>query len=115
MERAPTARSDKPCYCLARLRLSKRCPSLPGVREAVALCKAQAISGLCLGIAAAYAGKSVTHMFELRDSFDALLLRKIARLESKTLHPQVHLDCAAKFKVLIPLTCAALEDLVNGF
>ncbi len=38
-------------------------PLLPGVREAVALCKAQgAISGACLGIAAAYAGKSAHHV-----------------------------------------------------
>lgn len=47
-------------------------PLLPGVREAVALCKAQ---GLLVGLASAsplHMLEKVLTMFELRDSFDAL-------------------------------------------
>ncbi|WP_368856034.1 HAD family hydrolase, partial [Enterobacter hormaechei] len=47
-------------------------PLLPGVREAVALCKAQ---GLKVGLASAsplHMLEKVLTMFELRDSFDAL-------------------------------------------
>ena len=69
-------------------------PLLPGVREAVALCKEQ---GLLVGLASAsplHMLEKVLTMFDLRDSFDAL-------------------DCAAKLGV-DPLTCVALEDSVNG-
>ena len=79
-------------------------PLLPGVREAVALCKAQ---GLKVGLASA----SPLHMFELRDSFDALASAE--KLPYSKPHPQVYMDCAAKLG-LDPLTCVALEDSVNG-
>ena len=83
-------------------------PLLPGVREAVALCKAQ---GLKVGLASA----SPLHMLEkvliMRDSFDALASAE--KLPYSKPHPQVYMDCAAKLG-LDPLTCVALEDSVNG-
>ncbi|EHJ3329845.1 hexitol phosphatase HxpB [Salmonella enterica] len=83
----------------------------PGVREAVALCKAQ---GLLVGLASAsplHMLEKVLTMFELRDSFDALASAE--KLPYSKPHPQVYLDCAAKLGV-DPLTCVALEDSVNG-
>ena len=86
-------------------------PLLPGVREAVALCKAQ---GLKVGLASAsplHMLEKVLTMFELRDSFDALASAE--KLPYSKPHPQVYLDCAAKLG-LDPLNCVALEDSVNG-
>ncbi|EGA2141249.1 hexitol phosphatase HxpB [Salmonella enterica] len=86
-------------------------PLLPGVREAVALCKVQ---GLLVGLASAsplHMLEKVLTMFELRDSFDALAYAE--KLPYSKPHPQVYLDCAAKLGV-DPLTCVALEDSVNG-
>lgn len=86
-------------------------PLLPGVREAVALCKAQ---GLKVGLASAsplHMLEKVLAMFELRDSFDALVSAETLPLSKP--HPQVYLDCAARLGV-DPLTCVALEDSVNG-
>ncbi|EBM6581148.1 hexitol phosphatase HxpB [Salmonella enterica subsp. enterica] len=90
-------------------------PLLPGVREAVALCKAQGLLvGLLVGLASAsplHMLEKVLTMFELRDSFDALASAE--KLPYSKPHPQVYLDCAAKLGV-DPLTCVALEDSVNG-
>ncbi|HCR9737415.1 hexitol phosphatase HxpB [Citrobacter sp. FR21RM1OL9030] len=86
-------------------------PLLPGVREAIALCKSQ---GLMVGLASAsplHMLEKVLTMFDLRESFDALASAE-KLLYSKP-HPQVYLDCAAKLGV-DPLTCVALEDSVNG-
>lgn len=86
-------------------------PLLPGVREALALCKA---NGLVVGLASAsplHMLEKVLTMFELRDSFDALASAE--KLPYSKPHPQVYLDCAAKLGV-DPLTCVALEDSVNG-
>lgn len=86
-------------------------PLLPGVREAVALCKVQ---GLLVGLASAsplHMLEKVLTMFELRDSFDALASAE--KLPYSKPHPQVYLDCAAKLGV-DPLTCVALEDSVDG-
>lgn len=86
-------------------------PLLPGVREAVALCKEQ---GLRVGLASAsplHMLEKVLTMFDLRDSFDALASAE--SLPYSKPHPQVYLDCAAKLGV-DPLTCVALEDSVNG-
>lgn len=86
-------------------------PLLPGVREAVALCKAQ---GLKVGLASAsplHMLEKVLAMFDLRDSFDALVSAQTLPLSKP--HPQVYLDCAARLGV-DPLTCVALEDSVNG-
>lgn len=86
-------------------------PLLPGVREAVALCKAQ---GLKVGLASAsplHMLERVLSMFDLRDSFDALVSAETLPLSKP--HPQVYLDCAARLGV-DPLTCVALEDSVNG-
>lgn len=86
-------------------------PLLPGVREALALCKA---NGLRVGLASAsplHMLEKVLAMFELRDSFDALASAE--NLPYSKPHPQVYLDCAAKLGV-DPLACVALEDSVNG-
>ncbi|WP_288881915.1 hexitol phosphatase HxpB [uncultured Kosakonia sp.] len=86
-------------------------PLLPGVREALALCKA---NGLRVGLASAsplHMLEKVLAMFDLRDSFDALTSAE--SLPYSKPHPQVYLDCAAKLGV-DPLACVALEDSVNG-
>lgn len=86
-------------------------PLLPGVREAVALCKSR---GLRVGLASAsplHMLEKVLTMFDLRDSFDALASAE--KLPYSKPHPQVYLDCAAKLGVE-PLSCVALEDSVNG-
>ncbi|WP_318377330.1 hexitol phosphatase HxpB [Enterobacter sp.] len=86
-------------------------PLLPGVREALTLCKAQ---GLKVGLASAsplHMLEKVLAMFELTDYFDALA--SAGTLPYSKPHPQVYLDCAAKLGV-DPLTCVALEDSVNG-
>ncbi|KNC94945.1 hexitol phosphatase HxpB [Trabulsiella odontotermitis] len=86
-------------------------PLLPGVREAVALCKAQ---GLKVGLASAsplHMLEKVLTMFDLRDQFDALASAEA--LPYSKPHPQVYIDCAAKLGV-DPLYCVALEDSVNG-
>ncbi|MFH0474363.1 hexitol phosphatase HxpB [Kluyvera ascorbata] len=86
-------------------------PLLPGVHEAVALCKAQ---GLKVGLASAsplYMLEKVLTMFDLRDQFDALA--SADKLDYSKPHPQVYLNCAAQLGVS-PLNCVALEDSVNG-
>ncbi|WP_312626583.1 hexitol phosphatase HxpB [Scandinavium sp.] len=86
-------------------------PLLPGVREAIALCKAQ---GLKVGLASAsplHMLEKVLAMFGLRDQFDALASAE--KLPYSKPHPQVYLDCAQKLGVS-PLNCVALEDSVNG-
>lgn len=86
-------------------------PLLPGVREALALCKA---NGLRVGLASAsplHMLEKLLAMFDLRDSFDALASAE--SLPYSKPHPQVYLDCAAKLGV-DPLACVALEDSVNG-
>ncbi|MDX6042485.1 hexitol phosphatase HxpB [Scandinavium lactucae] len=86
-------------------------PLLPGVREAIALCKSQ---GLKVGLASAsplLMLEKVLDMFDLRDQFDALASAE--KLQYSKPHPQVYLDCAAKLGVN-PLACVALEDSVNG-
>lgn len=86
-------------------------PLLPGVREAVALCKAQ---GLKVGLASAsplYMLEKVLTMFDLRDQFDALA--SADKLDYSKPHPQVYLNCASQLGVS-PLNCVALEDSVNG-
>ncbi|WMJ64965.1 hexitol phosphatase HxpB [Klebsiella variicola] len=72
-------------------------PLLPGVREAVALCKAQ---GLKVGLASAsplVMLEKVLNMFELRDQFDALASAE--HLPWSKPHPQVYLNCAAALGV----------------
>lgn len=86
-------------------------PLLPGVREAVALCKSQ---GIKVGLASAsplHMLETVLTMFDLRDDFDALASAE--KLPYSKPHPQVYLDCAAKLGI-DPLNCVALEDSVNG-
>jgi sugar-phosphatase len=86
-------------------------PLLPGVRDAVALCKAQ---GMKVGLASAsplHMLEKVLTMFDLRDQFDALASAEA--LPYSKPHPQVYIDCAAKLGI-DPLCCVALEDSVNG-
>ncbi|RPH21480.1 hexitol phosphatase HxpB [Buttiauxella warmboldiae] len=91
--------------------VEKKRPVLPGVREAVVLCKAQ---GLKVGLASAsplHMLERVLEMLSLRDQFDAIASAE--RLPYSKPHPQVYLDAAAKLGV-DPLTCVTLEDSVNG-
>ncbi|CAQ88862.1 hexitol phosphatase HxpB [Escherichia fergusonii] len=86
-------------------------PLMPGVHEAIALCKEQ---GMKVGLASAsplHMLEKVLTMFNLRDSFDALASAE--KLPYSKPHPQVYLDCAAKLGV-DSLNCVALEDSVNG-
>lgn len=86
-------------------------PLLPGVREAIALCKSQ---GLKVGLASAsplHMLEKVLEMFDLRAQFDGIASAE--KLQYSKPHPQVYLDCAAKLGVS-PLHCVALEDSVNG-
>lgn len=86
-------------------------PLLPGVREAIALCKQQ---GLKVGLASASPLRmleKVLAMFDLRDQFDALASAEA--LPYSKPHPQVYLNCAASLGIS-PLNCVALEDSVNG-
>ncbi|AGE86616.1 2-deoxyglucose-6-phosphatase [Cronobacter sakazakii SP291] len=86
-------------------------PLLPGVADAIALCKAQ---GLKVGLASAsplrMLGRVLT-LFDLREQFD--VLASAEHLPYSKPHPQVYLDAAAKLGV-DPLCCVTLEDSVNG-
>ncbi|ELY4155957.1 hexitol phosphatase HxpB [Cronobacter turicensis] len=86
-------------------------PLLPGVADAIALCKAQ---GLKVGLASASPLRMlerVLPLFDLRDQFD--VLASAEQLPYSKPHPQVYLDAAAKLGV-DPLCCVTLEDSVNG-
>ncbi|EOC0263792.1 hexitol phosphatase HxpB [Cronobacter dublinensis] len=86
-------------------------PLLPGVADAIALCKAQ---GLKVGLASAsplHMLERVLTLFGLRESFDALASAEHQPYSKP--HPQVYLDAAAKLGV-DPLCCVTLEDSVNG-
>ncbi|ELY5790793.1 hexitol phosphatase HxpB [Cronobacter turicensis] len=86
-------------------------PLLPGVADAIALCKAQ---GLKIGLASASPLRMlerVLTLFDLRDQFD--VLASAEHLPYSKPHPQVYLDAAAKLGV-DPLCCVTLEDSVNG-
>ncbi|MCT4704099.1 hexitol phosphatase HxpB [Enterobacteriaceae bacterium H20N1] len=91
--------------------VEERRPLLPGVREAIAQCKAQ---GLKVGLASAsplHMLERVLEMFDLREQFDAIASAE--HLPYSKPHPQVYLDAAAKLGV-DPMTCVTLEDSVNG-
>lgn len=86
-------------------------PLLPGVLDAVKLCKEQ---GLKVGLASAsplHMLEKVLEMFDLRQYFDAIASAE--HLPYSKPHPQVYLDAAAKLGV-DPLCCVTLEDSVNG-
>lgn len=86
-------------------------PLLPGVVEAVKLCKAL---DLKVGLASAsplHMLEKVLEMFDLRQYFDAIASAE--HLPYSKPHPQVYLDAAAKLGV-DPLCCVTLEDSVNG-
>ncbi|WP_202303538.1 hexitol phosphatase HxpB [Dryocola clanedunensis] len=91
--------------------VEERQPLLPGVRKAIALCKAQ---GLKVGLASAsplHMLERVLEMFALREQFDAIASAE--HLAFSKPHPQVYLDAAAKLGI-DPLCCVTLEDSVNG-
>jgi sugar-phosphatase len=86
-------------------------PLLPGVVEAVKLCKEL---GLKVGLASAsplHMLEKVLEMFDLRQYFDAIASAE--HLPYSKPHPQVYLGAAAKLGV-DPLCCVTLEDSVNG-
>ncbi len=86
-------------------------PLLPGVRDAVALCKEQ---GLKIGLASASPLRMLEHvldMFELRPWFDAIASAE--NLPYSKPHPQVYLNAAEALGVS-PLNCVTFEDSING-
>lgn len=86
-------------------------PLLPGVEQALKLCKAE---GLKIGLASAsplHMLERVLTLFELRDYFD--VIASAEALPYSKPHPQVYLDAAARLGV-DPLNCVTLEDSVNG-
>lgn len=86
-------------------------PLLPGVKEAVSLCKAR---GLKVGLASASPLRMlerVLSMFELREQFDTLASAE--NLPYSKPHPQVYLNAATQLGI-DPLCCVAFEDSVNG-
>ena len=91
--------------------IEEKRPILPGVPEAIALCKAQ---GLKIGLASAsplFILEKVLTMFNLRDQFD--VLSSAENLPYSKPHPQVYLNCASALSVNL-LHCVTLEDSVNG-
>lgn len=86
-------------------------PLLPGVEQALCLCKAE---GLKIGLASASPLpmlERVLEMFDLRDYFEVLVSAEA--LPYSKPHPQVYLDAAARLGV-DPLNCVTLEDSFNG-
>ncbi|SFM94290.1 sugar-phosphatase [Izhakiella capsodis] len=86
-------------------------PLLPGVRQALRLCKD---GGLKIGLASAsplYMLEKVTEMFAIRPWFEVLVSAEL--LPYSKPHPQVYLDAALQLGV-DPLNCVTLEDSFNG-
>ncbi|ERK10331.1 2-deoxyglucose-6-phosphate hydrolase YniC [Pantoea sp. AS-PWVM4] len=86
-------------------------PLLPGVEQALRLCRDQ---GLKIALASAsplHMLERVLEMFNLRHYFDQLASAE--HLPYSKPHPQVYLDAAAQLGV-DPLNCVALEDSFNG-
>lgn len=86
-------------------------PLLPGVEQALQLCRDQ---GLKVGLASAsplHMLEKVLALFNLRDYFDTLASAEA--LPWSKPHPQVYLDAAAQLGV-DPLNCVTLEDSFNG-
>lgn len=86
-------------------------PLLPGVEQALRLCRDQ---GLKIALASAsplHMLERVLEMFNLRHYFDQLASAE--HLPYSKPHPQVYLDAAAQLGI-DPLNCVALEDSFNG-
>lgn len=86
-------------------------PLMPGVVDALKLCKAQ---GLKIGLASASPLpmlEKVLEIFELGKYFDTVASAE--HLPHSKPHPQVYLNAAAQLNIS-PLHCVALEDSVNG-
>ncbi len=91
--------------------IEEKRPLLPGVEQALMLCKSE---GLKVGLASAsplHMLKHVLEMFNLRHYFDVLVSAEV--LPYSKPHPQVYLDAAKQLGV-DPLNCVTLEDSVNG-
>lgn len=86
-------------------------PLLPGVEQALQLCREQ---GLKIALASAsplHMLERVLEMFNLRHYFDQIASAE--HLPYSKPHPQVYLDAAAQLGI-DPLNCVALEDSFNG-
>lgn len=86
-------------------------PLLPGVEQALKLCKAE---GFKIGLASASPRNMLEHvleMFNLSHYFD--VLASAEALPYSKPHPQVYLDAAAQLGI-DPLNCVTLEDSFNG-
>lgn len=92
-------------------RVEETRPLLPGVREALELCKRE---GLKIGLASAsplFMLERMMALFDLRGYFD--VLASAGELPYSKPHPQVYLD-AARGLGIDPLNCVTLEDSFNG-
>lgn len=95
----------------ALARVEETRPLLPGVEQALMLCRQQ---GLKIALASAsplFMLERVLAMFNLRHYFDALASAEA--LPWSKPHPQVYLDAAAQLNI-DPLNCVTLEDSFNG-
>lgn len=91
--------------------VNERRPLLPGVEQALQLCRRQ---NLKIGLASAsplHMQKRVLEMFNLTHYFD--FLASAEHLAYSKPHPQVYLNAAQGLDVS-PLQCVTLEDSVNG-
>ncbi|MDX5626740.1 MULTISPECIES: hexitol phosphatase HxpB [unclassified Brenneria] len=91
--------------------VDERRPLLPGVEQALQLCRRQ---NLKIGLASAsplHMQKRVLQMFDLTRYFD--FLASAEHLAYSKPHPQVYLNAAQGLGVS-PLQCVTLEDSVNG-
>ena len=83
---------------------------LPGVREAVALCKAQGLKSVSLRRRRCICWKKCWKCLNYATSLTRWLPPNICHTANRT---PVYLDCAAKLGIA-PMSCVALEDSVNG-
>lgn len=86
-------------------------PLLPGVRQALMLCRQQK---LAVGLASASPLHMLEHVlaiFDLRHYFDVVVSAE--SLPYSKPHPQVYLNAASELNIS-PRHCVTLEDSVNG-
>ncbi|MEZ3498762.1 hexitol phosphatase HxpB [Pantoea sp. KPR_PJ] len=86
-------------------------PLLPGVRQALHLCRQQGLKTGLVSASPLMMLERVLALFELRGAFDVLVSAEV--LPYSKPHPQVYLDAAARLEI-DPLHCVTLEDSVNG-
>ncbi|KAA9001745.1 hexitol phosphatase HxpB [Affinibrenneria salicis] len=91
--------------------VEQRRPLLPGVEQALQLCRELKLK---VGLASAsplFMLERVLEIFHLRDYFDVLVSAE--HLPYSKPHPEVYLQAAEKLGVN-PLECVTLEDSLNG-